>query len=90
MIGLALITFVAVLGQGVRTSFTGAVDELFVADYALIGPGFDAGLEQGRRRRRRGAGRRVVSEIRGGDAKLDGDTIHVTGVDEQPDQGRRP
>ena len=37
MIGLALITFVAVLGQGVRTSFTSAVDDLFVADYAVTG-----------------------------------------------------
>ena len=35
MIGLALITFVAVIGQGLRTSFTGAVDELFIADYAV-------------------------------------------------------
>ena len=35
MIGLALITFVAVIGQGVRSSFTSAVDELFVADYAV-------------------------------------------------------
>ncbi len=35
MIGIALITFVAVLGQGVRSSFTSAVNELFVADYAL-------------------------------------------------------
>ena len=35
MIGLALITFVAVIGQGFKTSFTGAVDELFVADYSV-------------------------------------------------------
>ena len=33
MIGLSLITFVAVLGQGVEDSFTAAVNELFVADY---------------------------------------------------------
>jgi putative ABC transport system permease protein len=35
MIGLALVTFVAVLGQGIRTSFEDAVDQLFVADYAI-------------------------------------------------------
>ena len=40
MIGLALITFVAVLGNGVRASFTDAVNELFIADYALTG-GFE-------------------------------------------------
>ena len=35
MIGLALVTFVAIFGQGIRSSFEGAVNELFVADYAL-------------------------------------------------------
>jgi putative ABC transport system permease protein len=42
MIGLALITFVAILGAGLRTSFGDAVDKLFVADYALTAEnGFD-------------------------------------------------
>jgi putative ABC transport system permease protein len=35
MIGLALVTFVAIFGQGIRSSFEDAVNELFVADYAL-------------------------------------------------------
>ena len=35
MIGLALITFVAVIGQGVRSSFSSSVDQLFLGDYAL-------------------------------------------------------
>ncbi len=35
MIGLALVTLVAVLAQGIRQSFTGAVDKIFVADYAI-------------------------------------------------------
>jgi putative ABC transport system permease protein len=35
MIGLALVTFVAIFGQGVRKSFEGAVNQLFVADYAV-------------------------------------------------------
>jgi putative ABC transport system permease protein len=35
MIGLALVTLVAVLGQGIRSSFTGAVDKIFVSDYAI-------------------------------------------------------
>lgn len=42
MIGLALITFVAILGASLRTSFGDAVDKLFVADYALTASnGFD-------------------------------------------------
>ena len=51
MIGLALITFVAVLGQGFRTSFTGAVDELFIADYAVTTADSTRSDERGRRRR---------------------------------------
>ncbi len=35
MIGLALVTFVAIFGQGIRSSFEDAVNELFVGDYAL-------------------------------------------------------
>jgi putative ABC transport system permease protein len=35
MIGLALVTFVAIFGQGVFKSFEDAVDELFIADYAI-------------------------------------------------------
>ena len=80
MIGLALITFVAVIGQGVRTSFTGAVNELFVADYALsASSGSVSDKAAAAAARTPGA---VVSEIRGSDAKLDGKTIHVTGVED--------
>jgi putative ABC transport system permease protein len=35
MIGLALVTFVAIFGQGVFKSFEDAVDQLFIADYAI-------------------------------------------------------
>jgi putative ABC transport system permease protein len=35
MIGLGLVTFVALLGQGLRSSFESAVNQLFVGDYAL-------------------------------------------------------
>src|SRR3954464_4636367 len=35
MIGLALVTFVAIFGQGLRSSFEDAVNTLFVADYAV-------------------------------------------------------
>jgi putative ABC transport system permease protein len=35
MIGLALVTFVAIFGQGIRSSFEDAVNKLFVADYAV-------------------------------------------------------
>ncbi|MDQ3889315.1 MAG: ABC transporter permease, partial [Actinomycetota bacterium] len=35
MVGLALVTFVSILGQGLRSSFSDSVEELFVADYSL-------------------------------------------------------
>jgi putative ABC transport system permease protein len=35
MIGLTLVTFVAIFGQGFRKSFEDAVDQLFIADYAV-------------------------------------------------------
>ena len=35
MIGLALVTLVAVLGHGIRSTFTDSVDALFVSDYAI-------------------------------------------------------
>jgi putative ABC transport system permease protein len=79
MIGLALITFVAVIGQGFRSSFTSAVDELFIADYALTAgqstvPNTAANAVES-------VPGVVVSEIRGGEARLDGDSVHVSGVD---------
>jgi putative ABC transport system permease protein len=37
MIGLALVTLVAVLAQGITTTFRGAVNDIFVADYAVTG-----------------------------------------------------
>ncbi|HWN21041.1 MAG TPA: FtsX-like permease family protein [Gaiellaceae bacterium] len=79
MIGLALITFVAVLGQGVRTSFTSAVNELFVADYALTAD-FEKVSNQAAEAVAAQPGV-VVSEVRGAEAKRDGKAIHVTGVD---------
>src|SRR5207253_2146173 len=35
MIGLALVTFVAIFAQGIRSSFEDAVNKLFIADYAV-------------------------------------------------------
>ena len=35
MIGLALVTFVAIFGAGIRSSFEDAVNKLFIADYAV-------------------------------------------------------
>jgi putative ABC transport system permease protein len=81
MIGISLITFVAVLGQGVRSSFTSAVDELFVADYNVSG-GTDTALSnKAAPAVAKTPGVEVVSEIRDAEAKVDGKTVNVSGVD---------
>jgi putative ABC transport system permease protein len=82
MIGLALITFVAVIGQGFKTSFTGAVDELFVADYSVSAGNTDALLtSKAAQAVATAPGVEAVSEMRSGEAKVDGKTVVVTGVD---------
>jgi len=82
MIGLALVTFVAVLGAGLRSSFESAVNQLFHADYALTSqnnftplatPAADA--------LRKVPGVTVVSGVRAGDGRAFGKTIQVTGVE---------
>ena len=80
MIGLALITFVAVIGQGVRSSFTSSVNELFVADYAVTA-GNNPLTNKVAAEAKKAPGVLVVSEIRDGEAKLAGKSINVNGVD---------
>ena len=82
MIGLALITFVAVIGQGFKTSFTGAVDELFVADYSVsAGNNGELLTNEAAQAAATTPGVEALSEMRSGDAKVDGKTVVVTGVD---------
>ena len=80
MIGLALITFVAVIGQGFRSSFTSSVNELFVADYALTA-GKNALTNKAAQAAARAPGVEAVSEIRAASAKLAGNSISINGVD---------
>ena len=82
MIGLALITFVAVIGQGFKSSFTDAVNTLFLADYSV-----SAG-SNGQPLTNRAAdavaaapGVTAVSQMRSGEAKVGGKTVFVSGVD---------
>ena len=82
MIGLALITFVAVVGQGFKTSFTGAVDELFVADYSVSAGNTDELLtNKAAQAAAKAPGVEALSEIRSGDAKVGGETVLLTGID---------
>jgi putative ABC transport system permease protein len=80
MIGLSLITFVAVLGQGVKTSFSSAVNELFVADYSVTA-GNSLLTNKAAAAAAKAPGVEVVSEIRSGNARLNGNSIEINGVD---------
>jgi putative ABC transport system permease protein len=82
MIGLALVTFVAILGAGLRSSFNDAVDKLFVADYALTAEnGFDPFTTEADPVAARQPNVEVVSALREGDGRAFDKNIFVTGVD---------
>jgi putative ABC transport system permease protein len=82
MIGLALITFVAVIGQGFKTSFTSAVNELFVADYSVSAGNNGALLtNKAAKAVATAPGVEAVSEMRSGKAKIGSKTVFVNGVD---------
>jgi putative ABC transport system permease protein len=80
MIGLALITYFAVIGEGFRSSFTSSVNQLFVADYAIT-----AGQNQLTNKTAAAVakvpGVEAVTEIRGAQAKRNGKSVKVRGVD---------
>jgi putative ABC transport system permease protein len=84
MIGLALVTFVAILGQGIRSSFESAVDELITANYALTSEDtFTPLTVSAETAIAKAQGVTAVSAIRAGSAKIFGSTENLTGVDPQ-------
>jgi putative ABC transport system permease protein len=82
MIGLALVTFVAILGQGIRSSFEDAVDQLFVADYAITSENTFTPLTVDAERASKGSPVAVdVSGIRAGAARVLGSSENLTAVE---------
>jgi putative ABC transport system permease protein len=80
MVGLALVTFVSILGQGLRSSFSDSVAELFVADYSLNAENDPLNPEAARAAERADSVQ-VVSAVRGDDAQAFGENVHVNGVE---------
>jgi putative ABC transport system permease protein len=84
MIGLALVTFVAILGQGIRSSFESAVDDLFKANYALTSQDTFTPLTiSAEKAIAKAPGVTAVSGIRAGSAKVFGSVEDLTGADPQ-------
>jgi putative ABC transport system permease protein len=84
MIGLALVTFVAIFGQGLRASFEDAVNKLFIANYAVTSRTafIPISAEVGKSLVGK-PGVNVVSPIRAGSAKFLGAVHDMSGVDGQ-------
>ena len=81
MIGLALVTLVAVLGQGIRSSFTGAVDKIFVSDYAITAQNNFSPLPvDAAEAASRAPGVEAVASVRAGQALAFGSVENVTAV----------
>ena len=81
MIGLALVTLVAVLGQGIRSSFTGAVDKIFVSDYAITAQNNFSPLPvDAAEAASRAPGVEAVASVRAGQAMAFGSVENVTAV----------
>jgi putative ABC transport system permease protein len=82
MIGLALVTFVAIFGAGLRSSFESAVDDIFIADYALTSSNtFTPMTVEAENAVRLSPAATVVSGVRAGSAKYLGSSHNLTGVD---------
>jgi putative ABC transport system permease protein len=81
MIGLALVTFVAIFAKGIRSSFESAVDQLFVANYAITATNTFTPIDATVGRSLRGKpGVKAVTPIRAGSARYLGGNHDLTGV----------
>jgi putative ABC transport system permease protein len=88
MIGLALVTLVATLASGIIKPFTDAVDQLFVADYAITAQNnFDPIPPSAAKAVAKVPGVAAIASVRGGDGAVleNGHTtlITVTGAEPQ-------
>ncbi len=82
MIGLALVTLVGVLAAGLRSRFESAVDQVFVANYAVTATNNFAPISiSAENALRTVPGVLVVSGVRAGDARALGNDINLTGID---------
>ena len=81
MIGLALVTLVAILAQGLRSTFVDSVDELFVADYAVVAEGgFNPLTPEVEEALAQAPGVEEVSGVRSGSGRIAGEDVGVSAV----------
>ena len=82
MIGIALVTFVAVLAQGMRTSNSDAIERQVRADYVITSQdGFTPFVGTAGEKAARSPGVAVASDVRSELGKADGSDQYITGID---------
>ena len=82
MIGVTLVTLVAVLAAGIKSTFSDSVNKLFTADYALTSQnGFTPTSVASEKALHGVPGVLVVSGVRAGEGKTFGGRVTVTGVE---------
>jgi putative ABC transport system permease protein len=81
MIGLGLVVFVAVFGASAKASTTVVLERTLRADFILTSPAFTGFSTSAAEDLRGVEGVETVSEVRQAEAKVDGGTVFVTGVD---------
>ena len=84
MIGLALVTLVAVLAQGIISTFTGAVNDIFTSDYAITAQNnFNPIPTSAAEAAASAPGVTAIASVRAGDARIFGKTTQASAVDPQ-------
>jgi ABC-type antimicrobial peptide transport system permease subunit len=82
MIGLALVTFIAVLANGMKVTNRGAIERQVKSDYMITSQsGFETFSPEAGAAVKRAPEASVVSDVRQGLAKVDGDSQSLTGID---------
>ena len=81
MIGLALVTLVAVIAAGITKSFRGAVNDLWISGYAITAQNnFDPIPIAAGNTAARTPGVQAIANVRGGDAEIFGSVHQATAV----------
>ncbi len=84
MIGLALVTLVAVLAKGITATFEGAVNDIFTGDYAITAQNnFSPIPTSAAAAAAKAPGVLAVGSTRAGEARIFGQTEFITAVDDE-------
>ena len=81
MIGLGLVVFVAVFGASAKASTTVVLERTLKADFILTSPTFSGFSTSAAEDVRAVPGVETVSQVRQAEAKVEGGTMFVTGLD---------